>query len=709
MKKILLSLLALTLSLGSARADEGMWLLAMMEQQHLADSLKKAGLEISPNELYSESMPSLKDVVGIFGNGCTGEIVSRDGLIFTNNHCGFDFVHSMSTMEHNYLQDGFYAKSRAEELHTPGLDFVFVRAIKDVTQIVNDSLSSLNEYDRQSQQALAPLAKKLLAQSEFAAKKGMRARLVPFYDGNRFYIFYEQVYTDVRLVVNIPQNFAQFGENQDNWMWPRHNPDVAVFRVYADANGEPADYNTENVPLRCEKYLPISMSGIKQGDFAMVMGFPGTTTRYLTAGQIEGRVRDLNAPINTMGNVVLDHLKQLMDNDPELNLSLASDYFMMGNTVKNFGGMNEAVRKIKLVERTRLKELDFKKWAQAQGKPEYAGAITVLDELVKLQADTLHDLYLASFGMRQLEMKTDLPMVTDYVENFKKYKKEKKADEMRATILSNTTFLTPAQRERNRALMKKVFRTYLAEKKLDLSLCGITSPAESDLFVEAMFVSSIFADSTRLDAFLKKPDAKKFALDPFVYFRGSMPNYIMELTKNLGEYSEVETLLRKTYTGAQCERLGWSKAPDANFTLRMTYGKVCDLNPRDAVHYDYETVIDGMFEKENPADPDYVVNEKVRALYLAQDFGRYARPDGKLPACFITDNDITGGNSGSPVMNARGELIGVAFDGNIESLSSDLEFNPELQRCICVDIRYVLWCIDKLAGSTYLFDELDLR
>lgn len=710
MKKILLSLLALTLSLGSARADEGMWLLAMMEQQHLADSLKKAGLEISPNELYSESMPSLKDVVGIFGNGCTGEIVSRDGLIFTNNHCGFTFVHSMSTMEHNYLQDGFYAKSRAEELHTPGLDFVFVRAIKDVTQIVNDSLSSLNEYERQSQMALRPLAKKLLAKSEWANRKGMRARVVPFFDGNSFYIFYEQVYEDVRLVVNVPQNFGQFGENQDNWVWPRHNPDFAVFRVYADKDGEPAKYAAENVPLKCEKYLPISMQGVKEGDFTMVMGFPGTTNRYLTAEQIKSIVNNRNAPINTMGNIVLDHMKQLMDNDPELNLSMASEYFMMGNVVKNFGGMNEAVRKTKLVERTLQKEAQFRQWAAEKGHPEYGHTIDKIAELMRLQGDTVHDVYMGGYGLRNVvDLGVRWKTVEDYVKNFKQYKKEKKLDDLKATILSEIKFMNEKERAQACELAQKLMSAFVNGKRLNATIAGVTNKAQANQLMTEAYFNSLFVDSLKLVAFLNKPSMKTLEADPYYKFMKGRTLYMGTLISNLEANEVVETILAKQHTAALCEQNGMTKAPDANFTLRMTYGKVCKLQPRDAVTYDYETVIDGMFEKENPADSDYEINEDVRRLYLAKDFGRYARPDGKLPACFISDNDITGGNSGSPVMNAKGELVGIAFDGNIESLSSDLEFNGNLQRCINVDIRYVLWCIDKLAGSTYLFDELDLR
>lgn len=697
------------LGLNTAHADEGMWLLKLMEQQHLADSLRKAGLEISPDELYNENGSSLKDVVGIFGSGCTGEVVSAQGLIFTNNHCSFDYVHSMSTMEHNYLQNGFYAHSLSEELPTPELDFVFVRAIEDVTKVVEDSLADLDEYVRQSESALQPLANELLQHSRFAGKAGMRARILPYFGGNQFYIFYEQVYEDVRLVVNVPQNFGQFGENQDNWMWPRHNPDFSVFRIYADKNGEPAAYSKDNVPLHCDRFLPISLRGIENGDFTMVMGFPGSTSRYLTSAEIESRVKNLNEPINTIGNVILDHMKELMNSDPELNLSMASEYFQIGNVVKNFGGMNEAVRKIRLIDRTLDKEMEFREWAKANGKEDACDAMDLIEHLTTVYGDTIHDLYLTSFGMRRQQLK--LSAVTPALDGLMRQIVEAKKKDREAIIdkaLEGFEPLTAAELERDRALMKKLLKVWVKDKKLEETILNLKDVKEVDAFVDNIYDKTAFKSKEGVRNLMLTGKQNLLEADPLYAYKKSLNEYMAKMAENIGFYESAILELDKTYTGALCEKLNWTKSPDANMTLRMTYGHVCDLHPRDAVVYDYQTVIDGMFEKENPADPDYAINEDVRKLYEAKDFGRWARPDGKLPACFLSNNDITGGNSGSPVMNARGELIGIAFDGNIESLSCDLEYNPTLQRCINVDIRYVLWCIDKLGKCDYLFKEFKL-
>lgn len=709
MKRIFLTL-SLALGFIGARADEGMWLLKLMKQQHLDDSLRKAGLAINPESLYSEKKASMRDCIGIFGGGCTGEVVSPHGLVMTNNHCGFGYVHDMSTLEHNYLQDGFFAKSMDEELPVPGLRFTFVRRIEDVTDLVQKVIRTekLGLFELYRGETLPNLAKEQLAKSDLAGRKGMTARIESFFEGNRFYIFFEQRYTDVRLVANPPQNVAQFGFNQDNWVWPRHNADFAVFRIYADAEGQPADYAAENKPLATPTYLPISLGGVAEGDYTMIMGFPGSTSRYLTASQVRTRCESQNAPVALAGNLHLDYLKRAMDADSAFYLRHADEYMSLGNVVKNYGGMNESVRKTGLAAKKAAEEARFR--AFARGKAQYAGIIERIDSLEAAAADKVYDSYL----LRMARL-SGMGISALQVEALAEALKGGNPDSVVAGMMENlredrARRCSAVETEYNRGLSKLLLPLVVRHGRMESTrtLFG-TDAAGAEALVDSIFDHSIFRSSEAFEAFAAAPSAETLLSDPLYRYASATLAQSSYLWDSMQEYRTASVELSHVYVRGLCDMYKWTKAPDANFTLRMTYGHVADLVPRDAVRYDWQTTLDGMFEKENPDDSDYIINEQLRKHFLAGDYGRYARPDGKLPTCFLSNNDITGGNSGSGVLNARGELIGLAFDGNIESLSSDLRYNPELQRCINVDIRFVMFMLDTFGGSAYLLDELELR
>lgn len=703
MKKILLFAVAVLCSL-VARADEGMWLLKLMEQQHLTDSLRKAGLQLPPSQLYSETGSSLKDVVGIFGNGCTGEVVSPDGLIFTNNHCGFSYIHAMSSVEKNYLKDGFFAKSRAEELPTPNLTFTFVLAIEDVTAQVEAEARRLgiDKYTRQSYSFTSKMNNELRKKSKYAKLKGIESTLLPFFGGNQFYIIYMQEYTDVRLVADPPLNVAQFGGNSDNWVWPRQNVDWCAFRIYADKSGQPAPYSPQNVPLKRKNYLRISSKGIQEGDYTMVMGFPGSTSRFLTSEQVALRVNSINQPIVAAGWPVLDLYKKYMEKNDSIRLVLESTNMRLGNMVKNYDGMIKAVRNLKLIDEKRHEEKRFQDFARQSGKPEYKTVVADINKLCKTYQDSIFDdnLLYATLGnikypasyriMQQLlaalkaNNRQDIQNSSkDLLESYDK----KLEDFTKDYVIERTRLLLPIWEKNCRLPISRSLQ--------------VGNPYE-------LISQSIFASRKKLETFLANPSAETLTADP-IYKMIKDIDELSEKLEGTKHFKMAVQPLEKTYVRGLEEMYNNSKAPDANFTLRMTYGHVKAMKPRDGVLYDWRTTLKGMFEKEDSTNIDYIVHPRMRQLYEARDFGRYAREDGQLPTCFISNNDITGGNSGSPVMNAKGELIGLAFDGNIEALSSDLKFDPELQRCINVDIRYVLWILDKFGESKYLFNEMEIH
>ena len=716
--KIKTYLVALSaLAFGSAmRADEGMWLLQLMKQQNSIELMKKQGLKLEADDLYNPGGVSLKDAVGIFGGGCTGEIISPEGLILTNHHCGYASIQQHSSVEHDYLTDGFWAKNRSEELPTPGLKFQFVDRIEDITDIVNQKIAAgeVTEVNAMTRPFLNKLAKELFEKSDLKDKKGIEVQALPFYAGNKYYLFYKKVYTDVRMVAAPPSSIGKFGGETDNWMWPRHTGDFSMFRIYADANGDPAEYSASNVPLKTPKYLPISIKGLEEGDYAMIMGFPGSTSRYLTVSEVKERMEAQNQPRITIRGARLAVLKEVMAASDKTRIQYANKYAGSSNYWKNSIGMNKAIIDNDVLGTKAEQEKRFAEFAK--GKPEYEGVVEKIDAIVNQTMPlTTQYYYLMEAFSGAIEFGSPY-MVMD---NLKKGLEEKNDSLINKSIEQLKEVFADIHNkdydhEVDRKVAKAIFPVYaeiIPAEQRPAFYQTIEKEFKGDYnaYIDAMYDNSILANQANFDKFLKKPTIKAIEKDLATQYSRTKIEKMMALAKDLNSTSKELALLHKAYIRG----LGEMKEPvpsypDANFTIRLTYGNVKSYNPRDAVHYKYYTTTYGILEKENPEDREFVVPAKLKELIQKKDFGRYALPNGDMPVCFLSTNDITGGNSGSPVLNANGELIGCAFDGNWESLSGDINFDNNLQRCINLDIRYVLFILEKLGGCEHLINEMTI-
>ena len=716
-KTLMLALLcAITLP---THADEGMWLLQMMQEQHLIDRLKAQGLLLETEDIYSPNSVSLKDAVGIFGRGCTGEIISPDGLILTNHHCGYDAIQQHSSVEHDYLRDGFWAKSRQEELPTPGLTFRFVERIVDVTDKVNADIKAgkVKEEITFTTNYLNALAHAEMVQSDLRGKPGISAQALPFYAGNKYYVIFLKTYSDVRMVAAPPSSIGKFGGETDNWMWPRHTCDFSVFRIYADANGEPAAYSPNNVPLKAKKHLAISLKGIEEGDYAMIMGFPGSTNRYLTQSEVKQRMTASNEPRIRIRGARQGVLKTEMYANDKIRIQYASKYASSSNYWKNSIGMNKAIIDNKVLETKAEQEARFAQYAKETGNEAYAKVVSQIDALIE-KANPIVYQYNCFNEILRNGIEFSIPsnnldslraaLVSKDKEGIQKY-----SEKLRIAFghIHNKDYDHEVDRKVAKVLLP-LYAEMVEADQLPAFYATIQGRFKGnyDAYVDELYDNSIYASEANLNKFLKKPTVKAIDNDLMKAFIEAKYEIGNKLIKAYNEAHQGIDLLHKTYVRGLCDMYAPEpKAPDANFTLRLTYGNVKPYDPKDGVSYKYYTTLKGVMEKEDPTNPEFVVPDKLKELYEAKDYGQYALANGELPTCFLTTNDITGGNSGSPVINGNGELIGCAFDGNWESLSGDINFDHNLQRCIAVDIRYVLFIIDKFGGCKHLIDEMTIH
>ncbi|WP_449039102.1 S46 family peptidase [Parabacteroides goldsteinii] len=717
MKKILLSVLAAALSL-PAVADEGMWLLPLLQQQKFPE-MQALGLKLQDYDIYSPDSASLKDAVVIFGGGCTGEIVSPDGLLLTNHHCGYGQIQQHSTLEHDYLTDGFWATTREQELPNPGLTVTFIDKIEDVTDYVKKELEK--DTDPQSMNFLSPkylngLAKAKVGEKFLQDNPGTEVEIKAFYGGNVYYMFTKKIYSDIRLVGAPPSSVGKFGADTDNWMWPRHTGDFSVFRVYADANGNPAEYSESNVPLRPKRWFKISVKGVEEDDYAMMMGFPGRTNKYYTSWEVAER-RDIDNTVrinirNLRQEVMLDEMLK----DPSVRIQYASKYAGSTNAYKNAIGSNWAIKK-RNFEQVKKEEQDrLIAWAQKNNESSYPEALSTLEQIVSDRKDLRFRSWMLDEailrGIEFAKVPTEVQSVSDALRGKDRNEQQKQIRllDMAYHRFADKDYAPEVDKKIAKVMLKEYRRLVPAKSQpAYFSLIDKKFKGDVDRFVDYLFDKSIYGSEENFDKFKTRPSVKALEQDPMILFAKSVQEEKANLNAALADFDSGYALAHKEYVkGLLAMYQDKANFPDANFSLRLTYGQVKGYRPKDAVYYNGQTTLDGVMEKEDSTNWEFVVPSRLKALYEAKDFGRYQMPDGRMPVAFSATTHTTGGNSGSPVLNANGELIGINFDRNWEGVGGDIQYLPDYQRSIIVDIRYVLFLIDKYAGAGYLLEEMDL-
>lgn len=701
----------------SASADEGMWVLPLLQQQNLPE-MRALGLKLQDYEIYSPENASLKDAVVIFGGGCTGEVVSPDGLVLTNHHCGYGAIQSHSTLEHDYLTEGFWATSRSEELPNPGLSVTFIDRIEDVTDYVKEALKKDNDpegINYLSPKYLNGLAKARVGEKFLADNPGTEIEIKPFYGGNQYYMFTKKIYRDVRLVGAPPSSIGKFGSDTDNWMWPRHTGDFSVFRVYADANGNPAEYSERNVPLRPKRWFKISVRGVNEGDYAMMMGFPGRTNHYYTSWEVAER-RDID---NTV-RINIRELRQKvmleeMLKDPQVRIQYASKYAGSENAYKNAIGSNWAINKRDFEQVKRAEQEALLAWADEQGKSEYREALNQIRDIVADRHDLRFRQWMLNealrIGIEFVSVPTEINPLVEALKG-KTADRQKELDQMTAAFrrFFDKDYVPEVDKKIAKVMLTE-YRRLIPHTSQPAYFAIIDKKYKGDIerFLDDIFAKSIFASRENYNKFLKRPTAKALLNDPMILFAQSVENERENLSNSLKSYDAAYNRAHRTYVKGLLEMEKDKKHwPDANFTLRLTYGQVKGYHPRDCVYYTHQTTLDGVMEKEDSTNWEFVVPQKLKDLYHAKDFGRYATKDGRMPVAFCATTHTTGGNSGSPVMNANGELIGINFDRNWEGVGGDIEYLPDYQRSIIVDIRYVLFLIEKYGEAEGLLQEMEI-
>ena len=717
MLKKIFSVLVISACSLFAIADEGMWLPQLLKSMNEED-MKIRGLKLNAEDLYSLNSSSIKDAIVSLGGFCTGEMISSEGLMLTNHHCGYDAIQTHSSLENNYLKDGFWAMTKDEELTNKGLSASFLISIEDVSQqilaVLNDTMTE-NERNKKIREISSVIIKEKMEDTHYNGK------IKSFFGGNNFYLLKYETFKDIRLVGAPPSSIGKYGGDTDNWMWPRHTGDFALFRVYCAPDGTPAEYSDENVPYEPKHHLPIQLDGVNNGDYTMIFGFPGSTDRYLTSYGVEEALKITNPTIVEIRDKKLKIIGDGMRSSEKIRIQYAAKHSQISNYWKYFIGQSKGLKRMKVYDKKIKIEEELKKWISEdesrikkygsslsliegayRANKDIAVARTYLNEAIFMGSEIMY------FSFRMHRLITQLPknkeerrlalraIKKEATEHYKNYNSAIDQELFGAML---ELYYTTVPKKQHAPVFNNIENQLLGIKKLDFKY-----------YAKNTFSKSVFATEEKFFSFLENPSLSKIEIDPAYKTLMSIYDYYLEnmYEKRQNIREDLKKGERLFIAGIKEMNVEKKLYPDANSTMRVTYGNVGDYKPGDAMHYDYYTTIDGIFEKEDNTNDEFMVPEKLTELYSNKNYGEYADQNGNLRVNFISNNDITGGNSGSPVINAWGEIVGTAFDGNWEAMSGDIAFENKVQRTISVDIRYIMFIIDKFAGATHLIDEMTI-